>query len=43
LTDYLQDKHTDTGYLVCFDLRKEKKPKADWIEKNGCRIFEVVL
>jgi hypothetical protein len=43
LTDYLHDKHTDTGYLVCFDLRKEKKPQAEWIEKNGCRIFEVVL
>jgi hypothetical protein len=48
LTDYLHSRTggkstAPTGYLVCFDLRKEKKPQAEWIEKNGCRIFEVVL
>jgi hypothetical protein len=43
LTGYLNTKGTDTGYLVCFDTRKELKPREGWIEKNGCRIYEVVL
>ncbi|MDR0908851.1 MAG: hypothetical protein LBM77_03710 [Spirochaetaceae bacterium] len=43
LTDYLQSKHTNTGYLLTFDMRKDKQAREGWIEKNGCLIFEVVL
>jgi hypothetical protein len=48
LTDYLHSRtggksSAPTGWLVCFDLRKDKKPRTGWIEKHGCKIFETVL
>jgi hypothetical protein len=43
LTDYLHDKQIDTGWLVCFDLRKDKQTRMGWLEKNGCKIFEAVV
>jgi hypothetical protein len=43
LTGYLQRNGSDSGYLVVFDTRKDRKPREEWIEKNGCKLFEVVL
>ncbi|MDR0909634.1 MAG: hypothetical protein LBM77_07690 [Spirochaetaceae bacterium] len=43
LSAYLKSKNTSTGYLVVFDTRKRRQPKEDWVENEGCRIFEVVL
>jgi hypothetical protein len=43
LAGYLQSKQAAEGYLVIFDLRKERKAREEWIEAEGRRIFEVVL
>jgi hypothetical protein len=42
---YLDSKHTDTGYLLTFDFRKERNKisKAEWIEVDGKRIFDVMV
>ena len=34
----------ETGYMMVFDFRKEKKEyKNEWIEVEGRRIYEVVV
>jgi len=46
LSDYLDYKNKDTGYLLTFDFRKEKnvgKPKFDWVEYKGKKIFDVIV
>ncbi|HBY20517.1 MAG TPA: AAA family ATPase [Clostridiales bacterium] len=44
LLDYMKIQKEETGYMVVFDFRKEKKEyKNEWIEVEGRRIFEVVV
>ena len=45
LLGYLDSKRADTGYLLTFDFRKDsnKTAKAEWVEMNGKRIFEVMV
>ena len=45
LCAYLESKHTDTGYLLTFDFRKDgnKVRKTEWIDVNGKRIFDVMV
>ena len=45
LCSYLNSKHVDEGYMLTFDFRKQdyKTPKAEWIELNGKRIFDVIV
>ncbi|MCL2099573.1 MAG: GxxExxY protein [Oscillospiraceae bacterium] len=45
LANYLEIKNAGTGYLVTFDFRKEanKEHRAEWIEIDGKRIFDVVI
>jgi hypothetical protein len=39
----LQSKGINTGWLLCFNLRKDKKTSLEWVETSGCRIFEVIV
>jgi len=45
LANYLKIKNADTGFLLTFDFRKEanKEHRADWIEINDKKIFDVIL
>ena len=45
LANYLKIKNADTGYLLTFDFRKEanKERKAEWIDINDKKIFDVIL
>ena len=45
LTGYLERKHKNSGYLLTFDLRKEvnRECKAEWIEYDGKKIFDVIV
>ena len=45
LCGYLATKRADTGYLLVFDFRKEanKERRAEWIETDGRKIFEVII
>jgi hypothetical protein len=45
LHDYLEKMEADKGYLITFDLRKErnKQSKAEWIEFDGKQIFDIRL
>ncbi|OGO88607.1 MAG: hypothetical protein A2Y24_06145 [Clostridiales bacterium GWE2_32_10] len=44
LLNYMKIQKEDTGYMVVFDFRKEKKEyKIEWIEVDGRRIFEVIV
>jgi hypothetical protein len=45
LCGYLESKNTDTGYLLTFDFRGEgsKVRKAEWVEAEGKRIFDVMV
>lgn len=45
LCAYLESKHTDTGYLLTFDFRKDgnKERKAEWVEVNNKRVFTVMV
>ncbi|MFP3153108.1 hypothetical protein LQZ18_01495 [Lachnospiraceae bacterium ZAX-1] len=45
LSAYLDSRHSDIGYLVTFDFRKDKnrQPKAVWVEFDGKRIFDVIV
>jgi hypothetical protein len=45
LCGYLNSKRADTGYLLTFDFRgkSNKESKAEWIEVNGKRIFDVIV
>jgi hypothetical protein len=45
LAGYLRSKNVTEGYLMTYDFRKDKKSdiRAEWIEWNGARIFDVTL
>jgi len=45
LCGYLESKHAEMGYLLTFDFRGEgnKERKAEWIEVDGKRIFDVMV
>ena len=45
LAGYMESKKADEGYLLTFDFRKEsnKERKAEWIEVDGKKIFEVIV
>ena len=44
LSEYLSVRGKDEGYLVTFDLTKNKAVKGpEWVEVNGKRIFEVTI
>jgi hypothetical protein len=45
LLGYMEMKNADKGYLLTFDFRKNanKEPKAEWVEVDGKRIFDVVV
>ena len=45
LANYLKIKNNEAGYLLTFDFRKEasKERKAQWVEQDGKRIFDVVV
>ena len=46
IVGYLDSKNKDTGYLLTFDFRKRDnigKPKAEWIEHKGKRIFDCMV
>ena len=42
---YLESKGTDTGYMLTFNFLKEsnKTRKAEWIEVNGKKLFDVMV
>jgi hypothetical protein len=42
LAGYLHDKGASEGYLLSFDFRREAQDNADWVEKDGVRIFDVM-
>jgi hypothetical protein len=45
LLGYMESKKADKGYLLIFDFRKEanKERRAEWIEIDGKKIFEVIV
>jgi len=45
LLGYLKTKNAHKGYLLTFDLRKEKNknPKAEWITKDNIQIFNIIV
>ena len=45
LANYLKIKNADSGYLLTFDFRKEqsKEHRAEWIEIDGKKIFDVIV
>ena len=45
LLGYMDSKKAQTGYLLIFDfsLEKNKKRKAEWVDIDGKKIFEVVI
>jgi hypothetical protein len=45
LLGYMESKQAMTGYLLVFDFREEinKERKAEWVEIDGKKIFEVII
>jgi hypothetical protein len=45
LLGYMESKKASIGYLLTFDFRKEKNKqrKAEWVEIDGKRIFDVLV
>jgi len=45
LAGYLEAKKADAGYLLTFDFRKgaKKERRAEWVEADGKRIFDVIV
>jgi hypothetical protein len=45
LVNYLNIKNADTGYLLSFDFRleKNKERRAEWVEVDGKKIFDVIV
>ena len=45
LLGYMETKRANLGYLLTFDFRKgaKKDRKAEWVETNGKKIFEVIV
>jgi len=45
LCGYLESKRFNTGYLLTFDFRENgnKSRKAEWVDVDGKRIFDVIV
>ena len=45
LLGYMETKKANIGYLLTFDFRKDKnkQPKAEWLDFDGKRIFDVLI
>jgi hypothetical protein len=45
LLGYMKSKKAEVGYLLTFDFRKEKnkQSKAEWVNVDGKRIFEIIV
>jgi len=43
LSNYLDLRKMDTGYLLTFDFRKKKQPKAEWIRYKNKDIFDMII
>ncbi|MCL2045517.1 MAG: AAA-like domain-containing protein [Oscillospiraceae bacterium] len=45
LLGYMESKGVNEGYLLTFDFRKDenKLPYANWVEKDGKKIFDVIV
>jgi len=43
LSGYLDTRKIDTGYLLTFDFRQKKQPKAEWIQYEEKKIFDVIV
>ncbi len=45
LLGYMNSKHADEGYLLTFDFRKDrnKESKAEWVQMDDKRIFDVIV
>jgi len=41
LLGYMDGRQIDVGYFLAFDFRKKSAQKAEWLEFNGKKIFEV--
>ncbi|MCL1809256.1 MAG: AAA family ATPase, partial [Clostridiales bacterium] len=45
LLGYMGSKNASAGYLLTFDFRKgaNKTPRAEWVDFDGRRIFDIVV
>jgi len=45
LANYLRLKNAGAGYLLTFDFRQEsnKNRRAEWVERDGKKIFDVII
>lgn len=43
LYEYLESKHAETGYLLTFDFRRQKKTQMNWVTYKGKQIFDVIV
>jgi hypothetical protein len=41
LTDYMEKRGAEKGYLLTFDFRQKKQIKQEWLEIYGKSILEV--
>ena len=43
LTDYMDNRGAEKGYLLTFDFRKSKEEKQEWLQVDGKTILEVQI
>lgn len=43
LYEYLESKHAESGYLLTFDFRRQKKAQMNWVTYKGKQIFDVMV
>ena len=43
LLRYMDKQNEATGYLLTFDFRKHKEPRAEWIDLDGKRIYDCIV
>jgi hypothetical protein len=43
LSGYLKSRNENEGYLLIFNFNKDKEYTSDWKEKDGKRIYEVIV
>ena len=43
LLGYMASKNHNKGYLLTFDMRKNKEYKAEWVSIDGKQIFDVIV
>jgi len=43
LLGYMDKMGEEKGYMLTFDIRQNKQPKAEWVEIEGKRIFDVIV